>query len=182
MPPLSWVHSSWETHASLPSPQLQEPVLPSCSYLRLLPQPINPSILLLGEDALLILHQSPVEPAPSTIVLWQVLAPAGLSLRRFLCRLIWASPAHSSVWNRAVLSKQVPGKLEGFPGGASGNLPACAGDGKGTDRFKPWVWNIPWRRKWQPPPIFLPRESHGQRSLMGYSPWSHKEVDTAETT
>ena len=46
--------------------------------------------------------------------------------------------------------------------------------------FNPWVGKIPWRRKWQPPPVFLPGESHGQRSLEGYSPWGHKESDTAE--
>ena len=39
---------------------------------------------------------------------------------------------------------------------------------------------IPWRRKWQPTPIFLPGESHGQRSLMGYSPRGPKESDTTE--
>ena len=38
----------------------------------------------------------------------------------------------------------------------------------------PWVGKIPWRRKWQPTPVFLPGESHGQRSLAGYSPWGHK--------
>ena len=37
-----------------------------------------------------------------------------------------------------------------------------------------------WRRKWHPIPVFLPGESHGQRSLAGYSPWGHKESDTAE--
>ena len=37
-----------------------------------------------------------------------------------------------------------------------------------------------WRRKWQPTPVFLPGESHGQKSLVGYSPWGHKESDTAE--
>ena len=36
-------------------------------------------------------------------------------------------------------------------------------------RFSPWVREIPWRRKWQPPPVFLPGESHGHRSLVGYS-------------
>ena len=35
----------------------------------------------------------------------------------------------------------------------------------------PWVGTIPWRREWQPTPVFLPGESHGQRSLAGYSPW-----------
>ena len=34
-----------------------------------------------------------------------------------------------------------------------------------------------WRRKWQPIPVFLPGECHGQRSLVGYSPWSHKDSD-----
>jgi len=44
----------------------------------------------------------------------------------------------------------------------------------------PWVGKIPWRRKWQPTPIFLPGKSHGQRSLAGYSPWGCKESDMAE--
>ena len=39
------------------------------------------------------------------------------------------------------------------------------------------VGKIPWRRKWQPTLVFLPGESHGQRSLMGYSPWCRKEFD-----
>ena len=47
-------------------------------------------------------------------------------------------------------------------------------------RFIPWVKKIPWRRKWQPTSVFLPGKSHGQRSLMGYGPWSHKESDTTE--
>ena len=37
---------------------------------------------------------------------------------------------------------------------------------------------LPWRRKWQPTPVFLPGRSHGQRSLVGYSPWGRKESDT----
>ena len=45
-------------------------------------------------------------------------------------------------------------------------------------RFDPWVGKILWRRKQQPPPIFLPEKSHGQRSLVGYSPWGNKESDT----
>ena len=43
--------------------------------------------------------------------------------------------------------------------------------------FGSWVGKIPWRRAWQPTPVFLPRESHGQRSLVGYSPWGHKESE-----
>ena len=40
--------------------------------------------------------------------------------------------------------------------------------------------SLPWRRNWQPAPVFLPRESHGQRSLAGYNPWGHKESDTTK--
>ena len=47
-------------------------------------------------------------------------------------------------------------------------------------RFDPWIWKTPWRRKWQPTPVFLPGESQGQSSLADYSPWSHKESDTNE--
>ena len=46
----------------------------------------------------------------------------------------------------------------------------------------PWLRKIPWRRKRQPTLVFLPGESHGQRSLEGYSPWGHKELDSTETT
>ena len=44
--------------------------------------------------------------------------------------------------------------------------------------FDPWVGKIPWRRAWQPTPVFLPGKFHGQRSLVGYSPWGRKESDT----
>ena len=44
------------------------------------------------------------------------------------------------------------------------------------------VGKIPWRRKWQLTPEFLPGKSHGQRSLVGYSPWGHKELNTAKHT
>ena len=47
-------------------------------------------------------------------------------------------------------------------------------------RFHPWVGKILWRREWQPTPIFLLGESYGQRSLVGYSPWDHKQLDTAD--
>ena len=41
-------------------------------------------------------------------------------------------------------------------------------------RFNPWFRKMPWRRKWQPTPVFLPGEPHGQGNLAGYSPWCHK--------
>ena len=46
--------------------------------------------------------------------------------------------------------------------------------------FNPWVGKIPWRKEWQPTPVSLPGESHEQRSLMGYSPWGHKESDMTQ--
>ena len=48
------------------------------------------------------------------------------------------------------------------------NPPANAGDLRDTG-FDPWVRKIPWRRKWQPIPVFLPGEYHGQRSWVGYN-------------
>ena len=46
-------------------------------------------------------------------------------------------------------------------------------------RFDPWVEKIPWRRKRQPTPVFLPKESHGQRSLVGCD---YKELDMTQAT
>ena len=66
-----------------------------------------------------------------------------------------------------------------FPGGAVvKNMPTNTWNT--IHGFSPWVGKIPWRRKWQPTPVFLPGESHGQRSLVGHSPWSPKESDTTE--
>ena len=48
------------------------------------------------------------------------------------------------------------------------------------ERFDPWAGKIPWRRQWLSIPVFLPGESHGQSSPVGYSPWGHKESDTTE--
>ena len=47
-------------------------------------------------------------------------------------------------------------------------------------KFNPWVRKIPWSRKWQSTPVFLPGKFHGQRSLAGYSPWMCKELNTTE--
>ena len=58
------------------------------------------------------------------------------------------------------------------------NPPANAGDMR--LKFDPWVGKILWRRTWQPTPVLLPGKSHGWKSLLGYSPWGHKESDTLE--
>ena len=46
--------------------------------------------------------------------------------------------------------------------------------------FDPWVVKTPWKKAWQPTPVLFPEESHGQKNLVGYSPWGHKELDTTE--
>ena len=69
-----------------------------------------------------------------------------------------------------------------FPGCANGKEPTCQCRRHKRCRFDPWVRKIPWRRAWQPTPVFLPGESHGQRSLAAYSPQSRKESDMTEVT
>ena len=69
----------------------------------------------------------------------------------------------------------IPNIILGFPCGASGKESACQCRRCKRSGFDPWVKKIPWRRPWQPTPVFLPGESHGQKSLSVYSPSSHKE-------
>ena len=59
-----------------------------------------------------------------------------------------------------------------LPTVGGGEWVGCAG-GPG---FDPWVGKISWRREWQFIPVVLPGEFHRQRSLMGYTPWEHKEL------
>ena len=68
----------------------------------------------------------------------------------------------------------------GFPGGAISKEPPCQCRRHRRHRFNPWIRKIPWRRKWQLTPVFLPGESVGQRSLAGYSPQGDKESDRTE--
>ena len=65
----------------------------------------------------------------------------------------------------------------GFPGASDSKASAYNG---GDPGFNPWVGKISWRKKWQLTPVFLPAKSHGQRSLMGYSPWGCKESNMTE--
>ena len=70
-----------------------------------------------------------------------------------------------------------PNRVHRLPWGLHGKESACQ---YRRCRFDPWVRKIPWRRKQQPTPLFLPGKSQGQRSLVGYSPRSRKELDTTE--
>ena len=66
----------------------------------------------------------------------------------------------------------------GFSGDSDGKESTCnAGDG-----FHPWVGKMPWRRAWQPLQYSCLETPHGQRSLVGYSPWGRKESDMTEAT
>ena len=72
--------------------------------------------------------------------------------------------------------------ISGFPGGSGvKNPPANTGDPRDAGSVS-GSGRSPWRRKWQPTPIFLPGKSQGQRSLAGYSPRGRKQLDKSECT
>ena len=82
------------------------------------------------------------------------------------------------------ISPGLPGPCRemGFPGGASGVKNSSANAGDLREGFDSWVGKIPLRRAWQPTPLTMPGESHGQRSSVGYSPRGCKELDMTEVT
>ena len=65
-------------------------------------------------------------------------------------------------------------------GGSEVKASACNAGDLGSIPGLGRIGKIPWRRNWQPTPVFLPGKSHGRRSLVGYSPWGCKESDTTE--
>ena len=71
-------------------------------------------------------------------------------------------------------------RVRGLPRRCSGKESTCQCRRHERHGFDPWVGMILWRRTWQPTLVFLPGESHGQRSLEGYSSWGHRESDTTE--
>ena len=89
----------------------------------------------------------------------------------FLCfRVLHWLPLHSgSSPEFAALSKRLPGGSDGKESASNGR-----------PGFDPWVGKIPWSGEWLSTSIFLPGGFHGQRILVCYSPWAHKELDTAE--
>ena len=89
------------------------------------------------------------------------------------------SQGHSVLCTQGISHLLVTG---GFPGGAGGKEPA--GQCRRHERcgFHSWVGKTPWRRAWQPTPVLLCGESHGRRSLVGYSPWRCKGWDPTIAT
>ena len=71
---------------------------------------------------------------------------------------------------------------KGFPGGASGKETICQNRSCKRHRFDSWFRKIPWRRASLSTPVFLPGESHGQKSLVSCSPQGRKESDMSEAT
>ena len=96
----------------------------------------------------------------------------------------WLPPSNhfSFLYYRTPVFGSSHSYLRGFAGGASGKELACQCRRHKRWGFNLWVGKILWRRSWQPSLVFLPGESHGQRSLAGYSSWGHEELDTTEVT
>ena len=88
------------------------------------------------------------------------------------CRLRVSSEQSALAWSLASVSQNWASL-----GGSDSKESACNAGDLGWD---PWVGKILWRTAWQLTPVSLPGESHGRRSLTGYSPWDHKELDTTE--
>ena len=107
----------------------------------------------------------------------------GFHPQEILFRLVW-QPIFQILFTQVILmchqilmpriKMMVKKKLRGLPWWLSGKESACEFRRHG---FDPWVGKIPCRRKWQPTPVFLSGKSHGQRSLVGYSPQRCKELD-----
>ena len=106
-------------------------------------------------------------------------------LEKSMGRGSWRATVHGAAKGRTWLSDfhfhfHFQTDSMGFPGGAGGKEPACQCRSCKICEFNPWVRKIPWRWAWQPTPVFLPGESHGQRSMVGYSPWGSKKSNTTE--
>ena len=89
---------------------------------------------------------------------------------------MWHSPQYC-LTRLGCCHQMLPKYCWSFPDGASGKEPACQCR---RCRFNPWVRRIPWRRKWQPIPVFLPGKSQGRWRLVGHSPRVHKESNLTE--
>ena len=111
----------------------------------------------------------------------------GLNLSTFLelvmDREAWHAAVHGVAKSRTQLSDWTDFIFHmGFLGGTSGKEPTYQCRRWKRCGFDPWAGTIPWKRAWQPTPVFLPGESHGQRNLVGSSPWGCKDSERREVT
>ena len=113
------------------------------------------------------LGRGPVHHGP---ILFQRVYPRSALLRLYPCLHFCVDRNFTLICHSTCLQK-------GFPGGVSGKEPTCKAGDTGDVGCDPWVG-----RAWQPVPAFLLGESHGQRSLVDYSPWGRREADMTETS
>ena len=97
---------------------------------------------------------------------------ASLTVQMTLISLFPQNSAKCPTHSRCSVS-DVGNAEEGLPWWLSGKESACQ---CGRSGFNPCIGKSPWRRKWQPTPVFLPGKSHGKRSLVSYSPWGCKRI------
>ena len=96
----------------------------------------------------------------------------------------WVFHSHTSphpAWS-SLLALLAACMVPEFPGGASGEEPACQCRRCWRHGFDSWIGKISWRKAWQPIPVFTPGESHGTRSLVGCGPEGCKESDATKET
>ena len=145
------VGKKWKIFSVIPKTLLGDHLLPLDSHITFTEW--HPSVSLYGSFYLTSLH---CQEFP--VLLWQhFLSPPRLM-------------SFPSCWLISFPILEI-----GLPWWHSGKEPNCQCR---KHRFDPWVGKIPWKRKWQPSPVFLPGKSQGQRSLAGYSPWGHQRLDT----
>ena len=101
-------------------------------------------------------------------VIWATIRISGLTLSAV------GNPWRALSYKRSIIWYIFLKDVWGFPGGVSSKEPTRQCRRHNRREFDPWVGNIPRRRAWQPTPVFLPGESHGERSLEVYSPWVAK--------
>ena len=141
----------------------------------------SPAFLMMYSSYKLNKQRDDIQPWHTPFPVWNqsvvpcpVLTVASWPAYRFLKRQVsWSGiPISLRIFQFVVICT-----VKIFPGGSVGKNVCleCRRPG-----FDPWFGKMPWRRKWQPTPVFLPGKSHGQRSLAGDSPWGLKESHTSE--
>ena len=106
------------------------------------------------------------QTAPGLARHWVTICPCVPDLSHLGFSLFNLYNIIDNTWLVEIFPGSLDGKASAYNAGDPGSIP-------GSVRF-------PWRRKWQPPPVFMPGKPHGPRSLVGYSPLGHKESDTTE--
>ena len=135
---------------------------------------MNPCCCLVNKFCRTLLQPYALQPA-RLLCLWDILGKITGVGCRFLLQDIFLTQGSNLCllcWQEDLLEKgQLPTQLfMGFPGGSDSKEPTCQCRRCKKHGFNPWIRKVPWRRKWQSTPLFLPGKYHGQRSLAGYSP------------